>query len=802
MEKIKKLLRNKPLVISSVVVLLGIVGFVGYSAWQQLQANAGGENSLTKTQRRYVISADSKKGCELAGRVWSAATEEGKNICKAECSVTGVAYVDATEGMNGYCQGYIVPKMDKARCIANLHRYYVATTGCSRLPDQANSNAAAQCIPGYPNYLADRDQASDKCIAQTIVGAGAPGSQQSDPTSKPPTSDSIKACTLLGRVWDGKGGKCTTTCVPEAGPLLIGTKTGVKYCAKAISTVPLANKTICTERKHRVWLVEGCARRADQKDTERSATEPLYQCQPGYNYYNADFNNKAEDNATLSDVCEKTKAVAQSNEQHGTPGASGNNNGGGNNNNGSSNNNGNQQQGGGKRSPITATVSFQNLGRKEASAVSVFQMIKQTMQDRPNVIYNFVEIDEGDSGEHAALKAVFGDAGWSGFATREPTLTRMDSKWHVMDSEVVKLHGATGNNTGPERVLVITRYENVNDKNARLAVVNTHFVANAYNGNMNARLKPYWNTAWEKMHDRVARLYDNNFDIIITGDFNHRGKLPQIHPAARMVMDSGPDSIIAIPSKGRRIAEKATAVINTPSGESFHRDISARLTFADGVENNQPNTGNPDGNNGVKVGDIKLKNFRDASRVTSGRILKEGVLYRSAELSRIHLNNHEANRLGILLGKDATIIDVRVRSRMITMPDQKVKGAREVKIPIGGVLDQAPMVTDPARRAGIKQVLQTAANAKGDVLIHCTAGKDRTGWIIAMIMYVSGANDADVMKEYMKSNDAWPGQVKPEWMNSGVNLARKNYGSIRNYLKNGVGLSDADIAKLAHKFKS
>ena len=71
-----------------------------------------------------------------------------------------------------------------------------------------------------------------------------------------------------------------------------------------------------------------------------------------------------------------------------------------------------------------------------------------------------------------------------------------------------------------------------------------------------------------------------------------------------------------------------------------------------------------------------------------------------------------------------------------------------------------------------------------------------------MIMYVSGANDEDVMKEYMKSNEAWPGQVKPEWMNSGINLARKNYGSIRNYLKNGVGLSDADIAKLAHKFKS
>ena len=42
-------------------------------------------------------------------------------------------------------------------------------------------------------------------------------------------------------------------------------------------------------------------------------------------------------------------------------------------------------------------------------------------------------------------------------------------------------------------------------------------------------------------------------------------------------------------------------------------------------------------------------------------------------------------------------------------------------------------VTDSAQRKRIAQVLRAISKADGPVLIHCTAGKDRTGWVSAML---------------------------------------------------------------------
>jgi rhodanese-related sulfurtransferase len=40
------------------------------------------------------------------------------------------------------------------------------------------------------------------------------------------------------------------------------------------------------------------------------------------------------------------------------------------------------------------------------------------------------------------------------------------------------------------------------------------------------------------------------------------------------------------------------------------------------------------------------------------------------------------------------------------------------------------------------------------VLVHCTAGKDRTGVLIGMLMDVLGCADADIAEEYRKSDDS------------------------------------------------
>lgn len=194
-------------------------------------------------------------------------------------------------------------------------------------------------------------------------------------------------------------------------------------------------------------------------------------------------------------------------------------------------------------------------------------------------------------------------------------------------------------------------------------------------------------------------------------------------------------------------------------------------------------------------GITSMKNFRDAA--SSSQVLKTGELYRSAEFS--NLTSSDKKKLSSLLS-GGVIIDLRTAAQRQKKPDPSFSGLTSKNIPINGILDQTPMVADAKRRTQLRKALRLAANTDGPVLVHCVAGKDRTGWTVAMIMYISGANDSQVMTEYMKSSEAFPDGVKESWLNNGLKAARSKYGSITKYLKKGVGLTDSDIQKIRNKF--
>lgn len=196
------------------------------------------------------------------------------------------------------------------------------------------------------------------------------------------------------------------------------------------------------------------------------------------------------------------------------------------------------------------------------------------------------------------------------------------------------------------------------------------------------------------------------------------------------------------------------------------------------------------------TGGVTIKNFRDASSVTGGKVLKPGVLYRSTQLTGITAANQK--KLGALLD-NGLIIDLRTADMRRKWPDKKIPGAANISWPIEGFHNTKPAVTDPARRKAFGGVLKRIANHPGDVLIHCRAGKDRTGWLVAMVMYASGATDKQVRAEYAESTKNIPDH-DPDWINPGITAAKKNYGSIKGYLKKGLGLSDSDLRKLKNKF--
>jgi protein-tyrosine phosphatase len=101
-------------------------------------------------------------------------------------------------------------------------------------------------------------------------------------------------------------------------------------------------------------------------------------------------------------------------------------------------------------------------------------------------------------------------------------------------------------------------------------------------------------------------------------------------------------------------------------------------------------------------------------------------------------------------------------------------------------------------------------------LVHCTAGKDRTGVILGMVMEVVGATDADIAAEYGLSDqsvdrliaylramgrqlEGTEAEIRarmatpPERMQGFMALLRERYGSAEGYLS-GQGVTAAEFA--------
>lgn len=190
----------------------------------------------------------------------------------------------------------------------------------------------------------------------------------------------------------------------------------------------------------------------------------------------------------------------------------------------------------------------------------------------------------------------------------------------------------------------------------------------------------------------------------------------------------------------------------------------------------------------------KLQNLRDPS--TSSDHMISGILYRSARLSDI--SSKDVKKMSKLL-EGGVIIDLRGTADRILYPDKKIPGTIRKNIPVTGTTNYTKFVRNASDRAAFGNAIRTIANTKGRVLVHCTYGKDRTGWLVAMVMYSVGDSDAAVMKEYLKSSQY--GAVKREWLDNGITAARDKYGSISDYIKNGLNVDDATIHALKRKLQ-
>jgi protein-tyrosine phosphatase len=170
-----------------------------------------------------------------------------------------------------------------------------------------------------------------------------------------------------------------------------------------------------------------------------------------------------------------------------------------------------------------------------------------------------------------------------------------------------------------------------------------------------------------------------------------------------------------------------------------------------------------------------ILNFRDAGglKITGGGVMRKGLIYRSANPDRV--NGNDISRLKELGIK--TIIDLRgpgesAKRRNLT-PDIKLinypldfAGITRLKLKplitrrynpeeINRVIsDLYVELVDAARPVLSKMADLILEPGNVPLLIHCQAGKDRTGILSALLQMIAGADRQEIIGNYMASNDS------------------------------------------------
>lgn len=110
----------------------------------------------------------------------------------------------------------------------------------------------------------------------------------------------------------------------------------------------------------------------------------------------------------------------------------------------------------------------------------------------------------------------------------------------------------------------------------------------------------------------------------------------------------------------------------------------------------------------------------------------------------------------------------------------------------------------------IKEIFDVIASSKGGVLFHCTAGKDRTGVVSALILGLCNVDRKDIIANYevtytyisdCEFMNTYPLNMQisePIFMNTFIQNLLEKYESFENYLLS-CGISKENLNKIKNK---
>jgi protein-tyrosine phosphatase len=158
-------------------------------------------------------------------------------------------------------------------------------------------------------------------------------------------------------------------------------------------------------------------------------------------------------------------------------------------------------------------------------------------------------------------------------------------------------------------------------------------------------------------------------------------------------------------------------------------------------------------------GGLRLQNIRDVGglRTVDGHAVRHGVLYRSDAPRR----GDESP--GLTSWPPKHVVDLR-SAREAGFGPHPLSGdgtavTRLSLLPMAGPMDMArepeertlaSLYAHMVERSGslIATVVGIVANATGPVLVHCAAGKDRTGLTIALLLASVGVEQQEILRDY------------------------------------------------------
>jgi protein-tyrosine phosphatase len=230
-------------------------------------------------------------------------------------------------------------------------------------------------------------------------------------------------------------------------------------------------------------------------------------------------------------------------------------------------------------------------------------------------------------------------------------------------------------------------------------------------------------------------------------------------------------------------------------------------------------------------------NFRDLGgyRSRDGRMVRWRQIFRSNHLGHVTEADIEVLRgLGLRSAFDFRGTDERVAAScglaeitVHSLPiEPTVVAALRARLAAGTALTAADAVdvmresyrnyvraNTPSFRALFAHLLEDRA----PLVIHCTAGKDRTGFACALILHALGVPDDLIVEDYLLTNRFYRrdpaassdlpeevrqvlGSVHISFLAAGFDAVSADYGDLESYLRDGLGLDARQRASLEARY--